>query len=946
MGEKTNPNKIGARCLSENEARMILPTYDQIWDQIEQFRLQKTHSDISQKTNNIGIIGIRGAGKTSLLKTIRAMLEKNNKDKLNKDKKGADLIFPIIVPENMSQSSTLMATILGMLKEFVDAQVRREETKKRDEYCIRESECKQKYDEVIKQYTYIQKEYRDIMIQEYTTENDYARSSAKIFNSDVEFQKKFNELIRLLLKESNQAMIFLFIDDIDLSTYRCADVVKTLLSYLSNENIITFISGDLETFEEALTLDFLRQEGVLEKNILNESMLEGTAEVTVLESKKKLSYEYLKKILPPVFRHNIKMWDLEEKGNYHIQSEEEDQSEGGLFSECLTEALKDWVDPAFFQYIDVWDEKKPTGILPYTYHLFDDTSRGLNNVYNVLNDIIFNRNKYDSKNTTNSEVDDFIIDKRQLLDTIISSKHLYNQYRGQIHGNMFFIGTERSHVNFDNALAVIYPDTKDEIDYPIQSPVERFALFIFVDFAARLLYEKEYEKRTAVDNDYQKLKKLAVKDLLLHPEIAGKVRNIDIDLRKWEEYIKNINDIYNPMSSDLSTRFLIKGNLIFNLAFYKSLSLELIQLLYAVNDKKNDSIELEQKVFLAFGNAVTSIAKIREIENAQLLADEYYSTFWREFQYIQNRLSSLSKQNEIIRLFGTTFETSIYKERPYEYRIILNTIAELIPEQDQINNSDDIQPEERTLNKEEQNTLTIKKIISIIAHKELWRKLPAETVIKHLKLKVMRVIAIMISVIKDSSKNIKIDIQNAIDDWDKFYKSDDGVTYTKAAKTKDEILNYLYHAIPENQKSGSSDPDEVIKIIEQNGVDYQTFNKIMESAKVLAENSRAWYGRVEAQELQNGMLKSFLKIDDLKEHYTNLEDFKFYLTYYYNYKIAISDKKEIKNQADLLKEITECISTAHQNADKQVLESFMDQLNEGLEDKYKISSDMFKELFK
>lgn len=210
----------------------------------------------------------------------------------------------------------------------------------------------------------------------------------------------------------------------------------------------------------------------------------------------------------------------------------------------------------------------------------------------------------------------------------------------------------------------------------------------------------------------------------------------------------------------------------------------------------------------------------------------------------------------------------------------------------------------------------------------------------------MRVIAIMISVIQDSSKNIKIDIQNAIDDWDKFYKSDDGVTYTKAAKTKDEILNYLYHAIPENQKSGSSDPDEVIKIIEQNGVDYQTFNKIMESAKVLAENSRAWYGRVEAQELQNGMLKSFLKIDDLKEHYTNLEDFKFYLTYYYNYKIAISDKKEIKNQADLLKEITECISTAHQNADKQVLESFMDQLNEGLEDKYKISSDMFKELFK
>ena len=154
------------------------------------------------------------------------------------------------------------------------------------------------------------------MIQQYTTENAYVGDSAKVFNSDTEFINRFNELIDELLdvKNQNDGLLFLFIDDIDLSTYRCADIVKTLLSYLSNENIVTFISGDLDTFEESLTLDFLRRENILKEDILGEKM----GSETLLERKKQLAYEYLKKIIPPAYRYNIKFWSLEERGNYCI----------------------------------------------------------------------------------------------------------------------------------------------------------------------------------------------------------------------------------------------------------------------------------------------------------------------------------------------------------------------------------------------------------------------------------------------------------------------------------------------------------------------------------------------------------------------------------------------------------------------------------------------------
>lgn len=104
--QKENNNKIGARCLSNSEAKLILPTYERIYDQIDQFRKEKeaissvkkqrvdsqdneksiSNQVVIQKTNNIGIIGVRGAGKTSVLNTIRVQLEREKRKKKIKHK--------------------------------------------------------------------------------------------------------------------------------------------------------------------------------------------------------------------------------------------------------------------------------------------------------------------------------------------------------------------------------------------------------------------------------------------------------------------------------------------------------------------------------------------------------------------------------------------------------------------------------------------------------------------------------------------------------------------------------------------------------------------------------------------------------------------------------------------------------------------------------------------
>lgn len=107
----------------------------------------------------------------------------------------------------------------------------------------------------------------------------------------------------------------------DLSTNRCSDVVKTLLSYLSHPSIVTVLAGDLDVFGEALTLDFLRQEQIpdtefVEKSYLVTALKKDEQHKKLIARKKQLVYEYLKKVMPPNNRHYILRWTLSMRGDF------------------------------------------------------------------------------------------------------------------------------------------------------------------------------------------------------------------------------------------------------------------------------------------------------------------------------------------------------------------------------------------------------------------------------------------------------------------------------------------------------------------------------------------------------------------------------------------------------------------------------------------------------
>ncbi len=543
--------KLGARVLSTEELNAILPNAESVDKQIRVFRdsipdeagAQKDGQyEIEQKTNNIGIMGCRGAGKTSILKTFYHKLKTENGNgkegernkNAGKDKGNGDVILPIIIPENMSDGTTLMDAVLGRMKSVVEEREREAEKSQYKGDCIysRRTSLEKQYNELVKQYCYIKKDYRDILIQEFTTEQNYVEKTKKVFGSDSEFIRLFYQFVDSLLQEGKgtegdnteeKPLLFLFVDDVDLSVNRCMDIVRTLLVYLSHPRIVTFISGDMDTFEEALTLEFLRQEGALREDVFHETyyVSDGSLEKSsLLQRKQTLAYEYLKKIIPPAYRKMIRHWALEERGNYRIVG---DKGDGSLsLVELLTEVTKEKCGDLYFAYNEDGERK----CMRLAFHMFDDTARGLNNVYNVLQEIY----EIQTKETDITPEQKTLLLWR-LIETMVNSKPLYAGYKKELLEQIIVLGQNGVKVDFANAFQLLYGESgvqeeAGKVSLERFSAKERFAIFYLVDFAANLFRQESYgatydEKEL---EQYRKLEVSIIQEYLSDETIEDNIR--------------------------------------------------------------------------------------------------------------------------------------------------------------------------------------------------------------------------------------------------------------------------------------------------------------------------------------------------------------------------------------------------------------------------------------
>ncbi|WP_283676945.1 hypothetical protein [Clostridium perfringens] len=462
-GKETNEVFIGARSLDYEQVKLILPTYDSLQNQIEEIRKSAELNDkntYKQYNNTISIFGRRGTGKTSILFTI---IEKLKKDSHK------NIILPKIEPDTYSNTTKILGAILRFLKTELDETNKKifnigycKELEGFFKYCKfnENNSLTIAYNELMEYYCYMNEEYRDILIKNYSNIRSYSEKYSYILAPDYEFNLKFNKFIEELVKakkyinnknnkvdKNDEPLIFIIIDDIDLKTTKCKELIDTVLSYICNKNLVCFLSGDEDILNEAITLSLLDNENMANKSTY---FFENPIfDMNLLERKKELTRDYLKKALPPAFRHNVVNWNLVNIPKFSFKK----LSEVGLLGEILHENFCEG-DISIFKNSLFKNDKSLSEYTFIPYYVFDKTPRGLINIFYYLN-------KYNGIKERSFEV------KKAFIDTIISSTNELSQYKNEIYNNYIIWANseENTVINF----SLLYNNYKDLCDKNIEN---------------------------------------------------------------------------------------------------------------------------------------------------------------------------------------------------------------------------------------------------------------------------------------------------------------------------------------------------------------------------------------------------------------------------------------------------------------------------------------------
>lgn len=547
----------GARVLSTKEIQNTLPTYNKLLQQIKDMRAHKQRVSQEkvknskgefiqeQTTNHIAVLGPRGSGKSSVLKTLYKQLQEESNENTK------NILLPPIVPENMEKHMTLMSCVLGMLKSQVDTIVKRL-IQKAGNCPLPINPIAKKYDELLKTYLRLQEPYQEISVEQYSTETEYLRTMTDVFKASNSFVQDFKSFINDLLDiDGEETLLFVFIDDIDLSAYRCADLVKTLLTYLSHPGIVTVLAGDIEIFGEALILNFLRQENVTAADAFKETYLIEQSDTTnadksLLNRKKQLAYDYLKKVMPPMYRHIVAVWSLEKRGDF---------CPAGLLGGSGDQT------PTLEKLLQRVEDKKPENILlkgyfqcdnetdrpRALYHLFDETARGLISVYIALQEFLDEDEKPQKS-----------FREKALLEVVVSSNYHLNRYQDLLFSSFVQFGADKkfSKVRFDNFTDWLNQKTKNfndknsgntdknqQIRAGLEREIDDFRIFVYLDWAARLLEDAESLSSQA----YYDAKKKMFVSLCVNGKVLNQQWALQNDFRdRIEEYITNLPDVRAP----------------------------------------------------------------------------------------------------------------------------------------------------------------------------------------------------------------------------------------------------------------------------------------------------------------------------------------------------------------------------------------------------------------
>ena len=249
-------NKMGIKILNDLQLKNIFPTYKMLLDRIETHRraLKNINREHLKRDNQYNlmfdnvysIMGGRGAGKTSVVFTL--------KEKLKDDEMDRDIVLPIVMPEMIPSECSIIGWILSLLEEDVYKYSKVLESVKSDEPgkfsgCLKANKNESLVD--------LYEKTKDLCYAQYYNARQTESFADAVINTNrktqntYDFSKKLIEFWNMLVDAKKEAikgidepLIHVIFDDVDLVPEAAIKLFSTIIKYLSHPNIIVYVTAD------------------------------------------------------------------------------------------------------------------------------------------------------------------------------------------------------------------------------------------------------------------------------------------------------------------------------------------------------------------------------------------------------------------------------------------------------------------------------------------------------------------------------------------------------------------------------------------------------------------------------------------------------------------------------------------------------------------------------
>ncbi|MDF2612259.1 MAG: hypothetical protein K0S71_45 [Clostridia bacterium] len=507
--------------LNHVEIRATLPNYQNIFKEIKSIRdiskgfKEYTHSKYNHfpYKNVISILGERGSGKSTVFNTVRGILTReydidsffetpekdaifeSSKKLLESNIRECDINLDVIVPEMLENTSDILGVILLQIKDYLTENKEsidnfyekdRRGRNKPDhlENCMYTNKNKLEicWDHVFTTYVKRTEGFDNIIQKNFSSLNEYTKEKASNLESEVKLSRDIYELFSELIKTKGvekQPLIHLYFDDVDINPNRCSEVLKTLLRYLKHPHVVVFVSGDIKKFEEAMTM----QEVIEEKFSHINEKVDGKR--SVIDTKKELVYDLLKKIMPYSNRFHLLKLSNEDKKNFqYVYANGKKQK----FEEVINTRL-------------LGGQDRHSLIVNSTYSIFDEKPRGLITVWEYI------ENNFEEIDKEVKEKDeDFYKNQkekvtayRNLLEVIIDLNVKFKSEKQFIIEELIsidYMGHEQDtisiKINYDRFKIKIFNTILDTEKKHLYVMILQLAYFMEIIIKQKAIYENKY----------------------------------------------------------------------------------------------------------------------------------------------------------------------------------------------------------------------------------------------------------------------------------------------------------------------------------------------------------------------------------------------------------------------------------------------------------------------